>query len=402
MVVLSGAFLGLLFNASPGPINVECIRRGLQGGFWDALGVQLGGMVGQIVYALLALAGVGLLFRSAAVHTLLGLAGAGFLLYLGATAVHRGWRGRHAAASAQAGGVELAGGGERAVRGGMRLGAAISLASPWGIAFWLSVGGTALPRTPGGAAGFLGGFVVGGLLWALGFPVLVGWIRSRRAQAIAGLSNVVSIGCGIALIAFGLALAYSVIGPSTGGHDLARRASGPAVERSGAPHRASISVTDIAGGAPAAPTLRGETTMWTRSGADITTEDNTMTTHLHGSPATTQFRPSAGRPLSPHRGSRAWSRLASLLQTTRDWILAEPVSAPGATTPFLGAPARRWPGLARPRAVPSSSRRSGSTPAHSPLPWPVSAPPDALREPRATRPSACVDGSNRYRSDHNC
>jgi threonine/homoserine/homoserine lactone efflux protein len=337
MVVLSGAFLGFLFNASPGPINVECIRRGLQGGFWDALGVQLGGMVGQIVYALLALAGVGLLFRSAAVHTLLGLAGAGFLLYLGATAVRRGWCGRRVASSAQAGRVEPAGGGELAVRGGLRLGAAISLASPWGIAFWLSVGGTALPRTPGGAAGFLGGFVVGGLLWALGFPVLVGWIRSRSAQVVAGLSNVVSIGCGIALIAFGLALAYSVIGPSTGGHDLA-------VERPGAPHRARISVTDIASGAPAAPTLRGETTMWTHSGADITTEDNTMATHLHGSPATTRFRPSAGRPLSsPHRGSRAWSRLASLLQTIRDWILTEPVSAPGATTPFLGAPARRWP-----------------------------------------------------------
>jgi threonine/homoserine/homoserine lactone efflux protein len=263
MVVLSGAFLGFLFNASPGPINVESIRRGLQGGVWDALGVQLGGMVGQVVYALLALAGAGLLFRSATVHTLLGLAGAGLLLYLGATAVRQGWCERHAASAQAGGGACAEPGAPRTARGGLKLGAAISLASPWGIAFWLSVGGTALPRTPGGAAGFLGGFVVGGLLWALGFPVLVGWIRSRSAQA-AGLASVVSIVCGLALIVFGLALGYSVIGPSTGGHDLARRVSVPAVARPGTPQRAGLSVTATGGVAPVRTTSRGDAHIWTR------------------------------------------------------------------------------------------------------------------------------------------
>jgi hypothetical protein len=35
--------------------------------------------------------------------------------------------------------------------------------------------------------------------------------------------------------------------------------------------------------------------------------------------------------------------LAPVLRTTLRWLCPEPIAAPGAATPYLGAPPRRWP-----------------------------------------------------------
>jgi len=120
-----------------------------------------------------------------------------------------------------------------------------------------------LAQTHGQVAGFLGGFVLGGLLWALALPVLVEGVRSRRTQAVAGVSSVVSITCGLALIVFGLSLGYSVVRP-LGGHDLAPRASGPMVLGLVAPHRAGIMVTATTLSGPSAPAVWDDLPNWTR------------------------------------------------------------------------------------------------------------------------------------------
>ena len=81
--VLASAFgLGLVFNAAPGPVFAETVRRGVRGGFRPALAVQIGSLAGDAAWALLGLAGVGLLLQLRSIRTPIGIAGAIYLLWL--------------------------------------------------------------------------------------------------------------------------------------------------------------------------------------------------------------------------------------------------------------------------------------------------------------------------------
>ena len=76
---LSAAALGFLFNATPGAIFAESLRRGIRGGFAPAFEVQIGSLTGDFVWAVLGLLGVGALFLIDAVRVPLALGG-GLLL----------------------------------------------------------------------------------------------------------------------------------------------------------------------------------------------------------------------------------------------------------------------------------------------------------------------------------
>ena len=71
----SAMALGFLFNATPGAIFTESLRRGLQGGFSSALYVQFGSLVGDLTWALLGLGGVAALFEIAAIKMPMALFG---------------------------------------------------------------------------------------------------------------------------------------------------------------------------------------------------------------------------------------------------------------------------------------------------------------------------------------
>jgi threonine/homoserine/homoserine lactone efflux protein len=222
VTIISAGLVGLLYCAAPGPVNVETLRRGLRGGFWGALGIQLGALLGEIVYALIALAGLEILARTTAFHLLLGLVGTAFLIVLGWSSLRQGWRGEAVGASYQVGasrGTEdfrqscrtsrRRGG---ALRGGALLGAAISLASPFGVAFWLSAGGTVLRQARADAAPVIAGFVLGSLLWAIGLPTLLRLARPAIGRHAGAAHRAVSAVCGLALIGFGLALGWTLLG----------------------------------------------------------------------------------------------------------------------------------------------------------------------------------------------
>src|SRR5688572_23098866 len=83
LTVFVAAFgLGLLFNAAPGPLFAETIRRGISGGFRPALAVQMGSLAGDALWAMFGLAGVGLLLQVDALRAPVGLAGVAYLLWL--------------------------------------------------------------------------------------------------------------------------------------------------------------------------------------------------------------------------------------------------------------------------------------------------------------------------------
>ncbi len=60
--ILTGAMIAISFSAPPGPVAMETVRRGLRGGFLPALNVQLGSMIGDFMWFMIAL--IGLAWRS--------------------------------------------------------------------------------------------------------------------------------------------------------------------------------------------------------------------------------------------------------------------------------------------------------------------------------------------------
>ena len=81
--LLGAAFLlGLVFNAAPGAVFAETIRRSLKGGYSEALRVQFGSLVGDATWAILGLAGIGILLQADILKIPVGVAGASYLAWL--------------------------------------------------------------------------------------------------------------------------------------------------------------------------------------------------------------------------------------------------------------------------------------------------------------------------------
>ena len=79
---ISALALGFLFNAVPGAIFTESLRRGLQGGFKSALYVQFGSLVGDLTWAVLGLGGAAVLFEVTAIKIPLAIFGGLLLAWL--------------------------------------------------------------------------------------------------------------------------------------------------------------------------------------------------------------------------------------------------------------------------------------------------------------------------------
>ncbi|MBM61229.1 MAG: chemotaxis protein [Rhodospirillaceae bacterium] len=165
--------LGLVFSAAPGPIFAESIRRGLTGGFDEALRVQLGSLVGDATWAILGLAGVGILLQTDMLKIPIGLAGAGYLGWL----AWDSWR--EAATSGQPPAEPLEDAqksegaqesGTKVSGGAFRSGMVLSLSNPQNVAFWAALGsafgslGIDTPRTMDYSV-FFAGFMVASVAW---------------------------------------------------------------------------------------------------------------------------------------------------------------------------------------------------------------------------------------------
>ncbi len=193
LTLLVAAFLlGLVFNATPGPVFAETIHRHIKGGFRAALAVQVGSLVGDASWALLGLAGVGLLLQLEVLQVPINLLGAAYLTWLAWDA----WR------AAGAGTIVSADGGRIHASEAMRSGVLLSLTNPQNVAYWAAVGsalgsvGVQEPR-PADYGIFYAGFLMSSIAWAIFFAALVdrlfrrvgaSWVRATyRACAAAFL-----------------------------------------------------------------------------------------------------------------------------------------------------------------------------------------------------------------------
>lgn len=193
--------LGVAYNAAPGAVNTEALRRGLARGFRPALLVQLGALIGDATWAALALTGTAFLVQHRPLRLVLGVAGVCFLLRLAWSALQEAW----------SGGLPRAHGG--VARGDFATGAVFSLANPFALAFWTGIGAGLAATDPvappaGRFALLFGGFVLGALLWCLCIPVVIGWGRRFVRPALFRWINAL---CGLGLSYFALTLLWHTL-----------------------------------------------------------------------------------------------------------------------------------------------------------------------------------------------
>jgi threonine/homoserine/homoserine lactone efflux protein len=201
LALFAPLLLGIAYAALPGVVNTEALRRGMRAGFAPAASIQIGALIGDGLWAVVALTGAALLVQHDVVALALGLAGAGFLFHLARTAFVAAWRGLPERATAPHHG------------NGLMTGMVFSLANPAGLAFWTGIGGGLLGANADGApldhaAGFLFSFLFGAALWGVGMAALVAWGRRFATPAI---FRVIDALCGIALTYFGVRLMWSAV-----------------------------------------------------------------------------------------------------------------------------------------------------------------------------------------------
>jgi threonine/homoserine/homoserine lactone efflux protein len=197
---VSAIGFGIAYAAAPGAVNTESIRRGLTRGFRPALFVQVGALIGDAVWAVIALSGVTLLVRNPSLQLALGAAGGCFLLRLA-------WR---ALTDARSDAVPE--GEYSRTRGDFATGAVFSLANPVGLAFWTGIGsGVAASRagdTTVGLVTFLVGFVLGAFVWCVAVALAVSLGRRHLRRSF---FRWVGALCGLVLGYLGLRMCWTTM-----------------------------------------------------------------------------------------------------------------------------------------------------------------------------------------------
>lgn len=202
-LALTGVTLGLAYSAAPGVVNTEATRRGSARGFGAGLAVESGAIIGDMLWAALALAGVSLTARFWPVQVTLALVGGLFLLRMAWLAAHDALHRRADTSPVSA-------------RGDFATGVVFGVANPVGLAFWSGLGGgiVASGASALGFVGFFAGFFVGAALWSVCYASLVGWGR-RWARPL--VFQLIDAACALALGYFGFSLLW------TGAQELSRR-----------------------------------------------------------------------------------------------------------------------------------------------------------------------------------
>ncbi|MFI7618192.1 LysE family transporter [Nonomuraea terrae] len=196
-------WIGLLFNAAPGAVFSESLRRGVRGGFGPAFAVQVGSLAGDAVWALLGLAGVGALFTVPVLRVPLTAGGCLLLAWLGLTALRDAVSPRTAPASTDA----------PANGGALAVGAAMSLGNPWNVVYWSGAAGAVSAvlgedAGPASLAVFFAGFMTSSLAWCFVAAGLIALLR--RALPPPGV-RVLEAACGLALLVFAALLAARLL-----------------------------------------------------------------------------------------------------------------------------------------------------------------------------------------------
>lgn len=199
-LLVSSFVLAISFCAPPGIVTAETVRRGSARGFLAALYVQLGSLVGDTTWAVIALTGLAFLIQNPVTKTVLSLVGILLMIKLAADAFKDARHGNGLSMSSSA-----------AKHGDFASGAFLSLGNPLNIVFWTGLGTTVFASVSGGPqpmhfAIFFAGFLSGAVLWCFVMAGLVAWGKQWMTRSF---FRWVNLTCGSAMIYFALQLGLS-------------------------------------------------------------------------------------------------------------------------------------------------------------------------------------------------
>jgi chemosensory pili system protein ChpE len=190
---VSAFLLGLVFNAAPGAVFAETVRQGVRGGFRPALAVQVGSLSGDALWAVLGLAGVGLLLKLQWLQLPIGIAGVAYLLWLAVDAWRQASR-------------EFSLDGQRGAPRALRAGVTLSITNPQNLAYWAAVGsamgavGVSAPTATDYTL-FFAGFMASSVVWAFFCAWAVGALFARAGMRWAHVTYRL---CAVAFLALAL------------------------------------------------------------------------------------------------------------------------------------------------------------------------------------------------------
>ena len=194
-------FMSILFAAQPGVIAFEALRRGMERGFFAALNIEFGSLIGDAVWAALALAGAAILFQNPIVALLLSIVGCFLLLKFAWEA----WQSSHEERDTTTQPVGRS--------NDFLAGAMLSLSNPQNITFWLGMSGIVVSLgftnpQPIHLAVFFSGFMIAQVVWCFFFAGLVSYSATFMNEKTFNYINFVSA---IVLGYFGIDLLLDTI-----------------------------------------------------------------------------------------------------------------------------------------------------------------------------------------------
>lgn len=193
---LTAFAMSLAFAIQPGVIGFESLRRGIAHGWSAALHVELGSLLGDGLWAIIALLGASFLFQNRLVALALGLFGCALLLRFALEA----WR-------ASRSDVDMSGAGDRR-QNHLAAGAMLSLSNPQNITFMLGMSGTItglgmLDPEPIHLLVFFAGYMIAQVCWCFFFATVVEFGRRRLNQR---LFRWINLACAAFLAYMGISL----------------------------------------------------------------------------------------------------------------------------------------------------------------------------------------------------
>ncbi len=201
---ISSFVLAIAFCAPPGVVTAETVRRGAARGFFPALFVQFGSLVGDTTWAMIALTGLAFIIQNNVAKAILSLIGVALMLKLAWEAFRDARHGKE---------LDLADSGHAAHRSDFANGAFLSLGNPLNIVFWTGLGSTVFTSISGRLqpihfAVFFAGFLGGAVLWCFFMAGLIAWGRKFVTPTF---FRWVNVSCAIALCFFALQLGWRLI-----------------------------------------------------------------------------------------------------------------------------------------------------------------------------------------------
>ncbi len=203
---ISAFVLGLVFNAAPGAVFAETIRQGVRGGYRPALAVQLGSLVGDALWAILGLVGIGLLLQLDWLRWPIGVCGVLYLLWL----ARDSWR-----AAGQEFSIKDVH--EHTPKSALRAGVLLSVTNPQNIAYVAALG-TALGTlgvsdpTARDYAVFFAGLMIASVVWAFFCAAMVDRLFARSGAQWAKATYRL---CAVAFVALALGTLRDLVTPAT-------------------------------------------------------------------------------------------------------------------------------------------------------------------------------------------